>query len=279
MMEAGVIKDIQSGEDGSLSGAVEGKFNGVVYRFKLSPEDRDRVGDMAVGDDVKFEGDIYEKTAKRVHPVGEADYAGGFVTLVHEASGLKQEVKLGFSWTVFFLGFFFGIPLFLRRLIAPGIIMCALMFVHYLLMFQARYVEIMGETYFFLFGAQVSLEDMGLWFLAYAVIGLSIQAYFGAKANQWFVRQLLQDGYRLPADSKPAVVKSFQDYAETIPQVAAASTPATTMVATPTAGAPVEAEASQSVGDRLRRLKDLLEEGLISDEEYQSKRKSMVDAI
>jgi hypothetical protein len=234
------------------------------------------IGAIAEGDEVKFRGDIRTKKASGVRPMGDSDIATGFVTLVHEGSGLKQKVKLGFSWTVLFFGFFFGIPLFMRKLVMPGLVMCALMFINYLLTFQARYVEFMGETYFFLFGAQVSLDEMQMWFGAYFLVEFVVSLYFAAKANKWYVRQLLEQGYQLPADSKPAVKKMLQDYAE----ISEAPSARGAEVTPQTAPIAPKAEAgSLSIKDRLQHLKALLDDGLISDEEYQTKRQSIVDAI
>ena len=43
------------------------------------------------------------------------------VLFKNENTGEMKEVKLGFSWTIFFFGSFFGIPFFLRRLDGIGI--------------------------------------------------------------------------------------------------------------------------------------------------------------
>ncbi len=49
------------------------------------------------------------------------------VTMKNPTNGKVKEIKVGWSWTIFFFSWFFGIPLFLRGLTAWGIAMVVLL--------------------------------------------------------------------------------------------------------------------------------------------------------
>jgi hypothetical protein len=45
------------------------------------------------------------------------------VTMREPVPGATKQIKVGWSWTCFFFSWFFGVPLFLRRLYGWGILM------------------------------------------------------------------------------------------------------------------------------------------------------------
>lgn len=45
------------------------------------------------------------------------------ITFKNELTGEMKQVKIGFSWILFFFPGFFGIPLFMRKLTGWGIVM------------------------------------------------------------------------------------------------------------------------------------------------------------
>ncbi len=49
------------------------------------------------------------------------------VAMKNPTGGQLKEIKVGWSWTIFFFAWFFGVPLFLRGLYGWGIAMVALL--------------------------------------------------------------------------------------------------------------------------------------------------------
>ncbi|MFG1181856.1 hypothetical protein [Xanthobacter versatilis] len=91
-------------------------------------------------------------------------------------TGELKVLKVGFSWVLFLLSPFFGIPLFLRRLYLLGGLMIA--------------INIASSA---LAGASTASNPSGLF------IGLLIQAgflaYLGAKGNELTAKSLLDKGW------------------------------------------------------------------------------------
>lgn len=134
------------------------------------------------------------------------------IALVNE-SGVQQVVKVGFSWTVFFFAFFFGIPLFLRKLIWQGFVMVAFMFVYYWGLFSAQYIELFGERIYVIFGQRISEEDLLATTVAYFIIYFIVLIYFSVNANRWYAQNLIQEGYKPQYPDRDAIRK-FAQYAK-----------------------------------------------------------------
>jgi len=98
------------------------------------------------------------------------------IVMKNPRTGELKALKVGFSWVLFLLSPFFGIPLFLRRLYLLGGLMIA--------------VNIASSA---LAGASTASNPSGLF------IGLLVQAgflaYLGAKGNELTAKSLLEKGW------------------------------------------------------------------------------------
>ena len=130
---------------------------------------------------------------------------------LHNDLGKLKIVKLGFSWSVFIFGFFFGIPLFLRRLYWQGVILAALMAIYYYILFSISYLEIAGIKIFVIFGSRVSETELITILASFLLISLAITFYFAKNANRWFAEDLISNGY-LPVKAANRYVEMLSNY-------------------------------------------------------------------
>ncbi len=97
------------------------------------------------------------------------------VMLEEPNSGQKKFVKVGFSWTLFLLSIFYGIPLFIRGLIGHGLFVLAI-----------------GVFAAF---ASNGPEDSGLVEICgLLLIGSAI--FYGIKGNELTAKRLIKKGWK-----------------------------------------------------------------------------------
>ncbi len=91
--------------------------------------------------------------------------------LVHPLTGEIRSIKNGFSWTCLLWSWFFGIPLFIRKLYIWGVVMIVLQF------------------------SYISGEDGSNAFMGLVILVLSV--VLGFKGNEWAVKGYLAKGWTL----------------------------------------------------------------------------------
>ena len=94
--------------------------------------------------------------------------------LVHPLTGEIRSIKNGFSWTCLLWSWFFGIPLFIRKLYIWGVVMIVLQFLY------------------------ISGEPGSGGYIAFVILVLSV--VLGFKANKWAVKRYLDKGWTLATD-------------------------------------------------------------------------------
>ncbi len=95
------------------------------------------------------------------------------IAMKNPANGQLKEIKVGWSWTIFFFSWFFGVPLFLRGLTLWGLTMVALAFAKGLL------------------GDLQLLETLAL--VSFCEFSLTI--YLAAKGNELSAKTRLKNGW------------------------------------------------------------------------------------
>ncbi len=108
-------------------------------------------------------------------------------------TGELRQIKLGFSWTLFFFSDFFGLPLFLRGLAGWGWLMLALSLAHPL-------VVALHPA----FG--ISWADLGALHALLGTIQLGCKLYLGFDGNRLTGRHWLREGWT-PMDPESPVAK------------------------------------------------------------------------
>jgi len=109
------------------------------------------------------------------------------VGIKNPASGEYKEVKVGWSWTLFFFAGFFGLPLFLRRLYVWGSVYLVISVVSVL----SGYL---GENEMILWG------NTGLSLIC---IGLNI--FLAIKGNEMTAKNFLEQGWVFSEPESDAV--------------------------------------------------------------------------
>lgn len=106
------------------------------------------------------------------------------VRLRNERTGELKEVKVGFSFTLFFLSQFLGIPLFLRKLNTWGATMAALCILYWVL----DYFPMPDDGQDYPTGSDILFLVIGL-----VMLGFSI--FFGVSGNEMTAKHMLENGW------------------------------------------------------------------------------------
>lgn len=106
------------------------------------------------------------------------------VRLRNERTGELKEVKVGFSFTLFFLSQFLGVPLFLRKLNAWGATMAALCLLYWFL----NFFPMPDDNPDMLTGTDILFLVITL-----AILGLSI--FLGVSGNEMTAKHMLENGW------------------------------------------------------------------------------------
>ena len=106
------------------------------------------------------------------------------IKLKHKASSQVREIKVGWSWTCFLFGGFFGFPLFLRELNFWGTVMIGLL----------------------VFRPVMDLAGAAPLSLIVDLIMLVLSIWFGIKANEMAAKNYLSNGWVF-AERNSEVVK------------------------------------------------------------------------
>lgn len=93
------------------------------------------------------------------------------VSFQNPATGEIKTVKVGFSWTLFFFGFIFGLPCFIRGLTTWGVIMAAVSVLYY-----------------------ATIATPIVFFLMVPMLALDI--YLGVKGNELTAKSYLAKGWQ-----------------------------------------------------------------------------------
>lgn len=100
-----------------------------------------------------------------------------YVDLINNNSNEVKRIKIGFDWPCCLFGFFFGVPLFLKKLNSWGGVITGVVILYILL------------------NTSESLHARNAAFVIFLVIiGLSI--FFGLKANEMAGKQLIETGWK-----------------------------------------------------------------------------------
>lgn len=110
-----------------------------------------------------------------------------FVNFIHPVTGEKRQVKIGWSWTLFFFGTFFGIPFFIRKMYSWAILMCLLL-ISYL------------TTVFLSIESRADEANLYLTLFQFALFGL--QGYFLVDGNKMTAKYYLNQGFRIENDDE-----------------------------------------------------------------------------
>tara|TARA_A100001037_G_scaffold266360_1_gene258461 strand:- start:15 stop:389 length:375 start_codon:yes stop_codon:yes gene_type:complete len=100
------------------------------------------------------------------------------VTMKNEATGELKQVKVGWSWILFFFSGFLGIPLFLRKLYVWGGFFLALWIVNFVAPSVVNSVE----------------DALGIQIVLMFVF-LGLQIWLGIKGNEMTAKNYLENGY------------------------------------------------------------------------------------
>jgi hypothetical protein len=95
-------------------------------------------------------------------------------------SGEIRQVKVGFSWMLFFFSGFIGVPLFYRGLITWGVI------------YAGFWVLAMIFNL-----ASGSSDTAAALYLLISLVGLALSVFMGVKGNEITARSLLARGWRV----------------------------------------------------------------------------------
>lgn len=117
-----------------------------------------------------------------------------FANFIHPITGEKRQVKIGWSWTLFFFWGFYGIPFFVRKMISYGV--------------GAIILPILSGTIFgvimaIMFGSSLSEDELiGLFFLLYMFVYLIISILLLVKGNKMTAKYYLNQGFRIENDDE-----------------------------------------------------------------------------
>ena len=106
-----------------------------------------------------------------------------YVNFIHPVTGEARQVKLGYSWTLFFFGMLFGIPFFIRKMYSYGIIICLLLIKHIIniALFDAGYYSSYLEQYL----------------LIVNFLSLGVSCTFFVQGNKMTAKYYLTHGFRI----------------------------------------------------------------------------------
>jgi len=109
-----------------------------------------------------------------------------YVELKNEHSQEVKKIKVGFSWPCFFFGFFFGVPLFVRKLNVWGTVMASI------------------DILYILLNTSESIKARNAAFIIFlSIIGLSM--FLGFKANEMTAKTLIESGWEFKTNENSNV--------------------------------------------------------------------------
>jgi len=119
-----------------------------------------------------------------------------YVTLKNPRTGEFKQIKVGWSWVLFFFAGFWGIPLFLRRLNIWGGIFLLLSLVATCQSWIANFFA----------GDEDTAALMGIGVFGFSVSYLILTIYVAATGNELTAKNYLESGWKFAApDSAEAV--------------------------------------------------------------------------
>ncbi|MDR6114125.1 MULTISPECIES: hypothetical protein [unclassified Sphingomonas] len=113
------------------------------------------------------------------------------VRLSNDRTGEVKDIKIGFSFTLFFFSSVLGIPLFLRKLNQWGGCMLLMCIVYWCVNYLPMPDD--GEPW-------PSGSDVFFTALSFAMLGFSI--FFGIKGNEMTAKHLLENGWSFMEDDR-----------------------------------------------------------------------------
>ena len=173
------------------------------------------------------------------------------VLLQNPQSNQIRVIKVGFSWTSFFFGTFFGIPLFLRGLTGHGLFMVGFYFAYTIMMIMAQSSEAAAG------GAVL------LWFLA---VGLAF--FYGFRANAMAGQKYLAEGWQFAKPDSSEALIAASAWSIALPQQTSHRR-GTQIIETD------QTPVNDSI-DKLERLVALKQKGLLSDEEFAAEKSKTI---
>jgi hypothetical protein len=102
------------------------------------------------------------------------------VPMKHPKSGELKQIKIGWSWVLFFFSGFFGLPLFLRRLYVWGGVFFAFSVI---------------ETFFQVATASSKSPVVSLLSLPISALALGLVIWLGRKGNEMTAKNLLENDW------------------------------------------------------------------------------------